>query len=43
MLFMLRIDVPIPPDMPQAEKDKLRERENARARELIEAGTLVRI
>jgi len=31
MLFLLRIDVSIPADMPQAEKDKLRERENARA------------
>lgn len=43
MLFMLRIDVSIPPEMPQADKDKLRERENARAMELIGEGTLVRI
>jgi muconolactone D-isomerase len=43
MLFMLRIDVSIPPEMPQAEKDRLRERENARAGELINEGTMVRI
>ena len=43
MLFMLRIDVSIPPEMPQAEKDKLRERENARAMELINQGAMVRI
>ena len=40
MLFLLRIDVSIPADMPQAEKDKLRERENARAAELIAEGTM---
>ena len=43
MLFMLRIDVTVPPDMPQAEKESLRDRENARAKKLIEEGTLVRI
>jgi muconolactone D-isomerase len=43
MLFMLRIEVSLPPEMPQADKDKLRERENARALELIAEGTLVRI
>jgi muconolactone D-isomerase len=43
MLFMLRIDVSIPPEMPQADKDKLRERENARATEYINEGTLIRI
>jgi len=43
MLFMLRIDVTVPPEMPQADKDKLRERENARAMELINEGTLLRI
>lgn len=43
MLFLLKIDVSIPPEMPQPEKDKLRERENARAMQLIEQGTLVRI
>jgi muconolactone D-isomerase len=43
MIFMLRIDVSLPPEMPQADKDKLRERENARAMELINEGTLVRI
>lgn len=43
MLFMLRIDVSVPPDMPQAQKDALRQQENARAEALIEQGTLVRI
>ena len=43
MLFLLKIDVSIPPEMPQADKDRLRERENARALKLIEEGTLVRI
>jgi len=43
MQFLLKIDVSIPPEMPQADKDKLRERENARALKLIEEGTLVRI
>lgn len=43
MLFMLRIDVTLPPEMPQADKDKLRERENARAMELVGEGTMVRI
>lgn len=43
MLFLLKIDVSIPADMPQSEKDTLRERENKRAADLIEAGTMVRI
>ncbi|TAK81379.1 MAG: muconolactone delta-isomerase [Betaproteobacteria bacterium] len=43
MLFMLRIDVTLPPEMAQAEKDRLRERENARALELIGEGVLLRI
>lgn len=43
MLFMLRIDVSLPPEMPQAEKDVLRQRENARAEQLIEQGTMLRI
>lgn len=43
MLFMLQIDVSIPAEMPQAEKDDLRTRENARAAELIEQGVMVRI
>lgn len=43
MLFMLRIDVAIPPEMPQSEKDRLRQSENARAEELIRKGTMVRI
>jgi len=43
MLFMLHIDVSLPADMPQPDKDKLRERENARATELIESGVMVGI
>lgn len=43
MLFMLRIDVSLPPDMPQAEKDAIRQRENARAEQLIGEGVMVRI
>ena len=43
MLFMLRIEVTLPPDMPQGEKDELRRKENARAETLIAQGTLVRI
>ena len=43
MLFMLRIDVSIPPEMPEADKDGLREREKVRALQLIEEGTLLRI
>jgi muconolactone D-isomerase len=40
MLFLLKIDVSIPAEMPLADKDALRERENARALELINEGTL---
>jgi len=43
MLFMLNIDVSLPADMPQTEKDRLRERENARAAELIDQRTMLRI
>jgi len=43
MQFMLHIDVTLPTDMAQQEKDDLRQRENARAEELIQAGTLRRI
>lgn len=43
MLFMLQIDVNIPANMPQGEKDDLRKRENARAEQLIAQGTMVRI
>lgn len=43
MLFMCQIDVSIPPDMPQAQKDELRKRENARAEQLIGEGVMVRI
>jgi muconolactone D-isomerase len=43
MLFMVKIDVSLPADMPQSEKDQLRVRENARAHELVAAGKLRRI
>ena len=43
MLFMLKIDVSIPADMPQADKDTLRQRENTRAEQLINEGVMVRI
>lgn len=43
MQFMLHIDVTLPADMPQAAKDELRQRENARAEALIKQGTLRRI
>ncbi len=43
MLFLLRIEVSLPPDLPQSERDALRERETERALELIAAGTLLRI
>lgn len=43
MLFMLRIDVTLPPEMPAAEKEALRDRENARSAELIASGRLLRI
>jgi muconolactone D-isomerase len=43
MIFMLRIDVSLPPEMSAADKDALRAKENARSSELIAAGRLVRI
>jgi len=43
MQFLIDIDVNLPADMPQAEKDKLRQRENDRAFELIKQGRLRRI
>src|SRR5262245_59702508 len=43
MQFLLMIDVTMPPEMPQADKDALRQRENARAIELIKSGNLRRI
>ena len=43
MLFMLRIDVTLPPEMPDAQKAELRQRENARAEELIAKGQMQRI
>jgi muconolactone D-isomerase len=42
MLFMVHIIVKIPGDMPQKQKDELRERENTRAMELIKAGKMRR-
>ena len=43
MLFALKIEVSLPADMPQQQKDDLRRRENARAIELMKAGKLHRI
>lgn len=43
MLFLLKIDVTLPPQMPDADKAELRTRENARAEELIKSGNLQRI
>jgi muconolactone D-isomerase len=43
MQFLLNIDVSIPPDMPQKDKDSLRQRENDRATQLIEQGVMIRI
>jgi len=43
MQFMLHIDVSLPPEMPPAERDALRQRENARAGELVERRTIRRI
>lgn len=43
MLFLLRIDVSLPPDMPQATRDSLRQKENAQAFELVKNGKLRRI
>ena len=43
MLFMVNIEVSIPADMPQKDKDDLRTRENARAMELIKANKMRRV
>jgi muconolactone D-isomerase len=43
MLFLLRIDVSLPPDMPQATRDDLRAKENVQAFKLVESGKLRRI
>src|ERR1700681_2176118 len=43
MLFMVNIEVSIPNDMPQKDKDDLRARENARAVELLHTKKLRRI
>ena len=43
MLFMVKIEVSVPADMPQKDKDDLRTRENARAMELIKANKIRRI
>ncbi len=43
MLFMVNIEVSIPADLPQKDKDDLRTRENSRAMELIHAKKIRRI
>jgi muconolactone D-isomerase len=43
MLFVLRIEVSVPADVSQQQKDELRRRENDRAMELIKQGKLRRI
>ena len=43
MHFMLRIEVSLPPDMPETEKGALRSREHVRGTELVEQGMLLRI
>ena len=43
MLFMVNIEVSIPADMLQKDKDDLRTRENARAMELIKANKMRRV
>jgi muconolactone D-isomerase len=43
MLFMVNIQVNIPADMPQKDKDDLRTRENARAMELIKTNKMRRV
>ena len=43
MLFMVNIEVSIPNEMPQKDKDDLRARENARAMDLIKANKMRRI
>jgi muconolactone D-isomerase len=40
MEFMVRIDVVLPPDLPDAELEALKAAELARGRELVAAGTL---
>jgi muconolactone D-isomerase len=43
MQFMVNIEVSVPADLPQKEKDDLRRRENDRAMELMAANKLRRI
>lgn len=43
MLFMVNIDLSLPADMPQKQKDELRTRENERAMELIKNNKLRRV
>jgi muconolactone D-isomerase len=43
MLFMLRIESRLPPDMPQGQRESLLSREHARSTELIDDGVLLRI
>lgn len=43
MLFALKIEVSVPADVPQQQKNELRQRENDRAMELMKQGKLHRI
>jgi muconolactone D-isomerase len=43
MLFMVNIDVSLPAEMPQKDKDELRRRENERATELIKTKKMRRV
>lgn len=43
MLFMVKITVRVPADMPQTDKDELRRRENERAMELIKSNKMRRV
>lgn len=43
MLFLVKIEVSYPPDLPQSVRDHLRQQENARAHAHIESGRLKRI
>ena len=43
MLFMLKIESRLPPEMPQPQRESLLSREHVRSTELIEQGVLLRI
>jgi muconolactone D-isomerase len=43
MQFLLRVEIALPPEMPEADKAALREREHARGHQLVEEGMLLRI